>query len=149
MVGAEYPSAQIAAVTLGYALPTRYLLAAGFECREFPFLHVASCLRVGPGLGRLALMLAAVVRAGLLLRPAPSAGLRVALASGIVGALDPVPTHRLMVLRGPDVRRENARWPPEQARVVIVLGGVRVFLLKFRNQSGVLGGGTWRNIESR
>ena len=142
MVGAEYPSAVSAAVTLGYALPTRYLLAAGFECREFPFLHVASCLRV-------ALMLAAVVRAGLLLRLAPSAGLRVALASGIVGALDPVPTHRLMVLRGPDVSRENVIWPPEQARVVIVLGGVRVFLLKFRHQSGVLGGGTWRKIVSR
>ena len=31
MVGAEYPSAQIAAVTLGYALPTRYLLAAGID----------------------------------------------------------------------------------------------------------------------
>ena len=89
MVGAEYPSAQIAAVTLGYALPTRYLLAAGFECREFPFLHVASCLRVGPGLGRLALMLAAVVRAGLLLRPAPSAGLRVALASGLLATGPP------------------------------------------------------------
>jgi hypothetical protein len=143
MVGAEYPSAQIAAVTLGYALPTRYLLAAGFECREFPFL------RVGPGLGRLALMLAAVVRAGLLLRPAPSAGLRVALASGMVGARDPVPTHRLMVLRGPDVSRELVIWPPEQARVVIVLGGVGVFLLKFRHQSGVPGGSPWKNKESR
>ena len=87
MVGAEYPLARIASVTLGYALPTRYPLAAV-----------------------------------------------------MAGALDPVPTHRLMVLRGPDVRRENARWPPEQARVVIVLGGVRVFLLKFRHQSGVLGG---------
>ena len=86
MVGAEYPSAQIAAVTLGYALPTRYLLAAG-----------------------------------------------------LIGARDPVPTHPLMLLRGPDVSRETAIWPPEQARVVIVLGGVGVFLLKFRYQSRVLG----------
>ena len=55
MVGAEYPLARIASVTLGYALPTRYLLAAG-----------------------------------------------------MVGARDPVPTHPLMLLRGPDVIRDVA-----------------------------------------
>ena len=96
MVGAEYPLARIASVTLGYALPTRYPLAAG-----------------------------------------------------MVGARDPVPTHHLIVLRGPDVIRDGASWLPEQARVVIVLGGVRVFLLKFRHQSGVPGGSPWRNKESR
>ena len=84
MVGAEYLFAAAAAVTLGYALPTRHLLAAG-----------------------------------------------------MVEARDPVPTHPLMLLRGPDVIRDVALWPPEQARVVIVLGGVGVFLLKFRYQSGV------------
>ena len=84
MVGAEYPSAPTASVTLGYALPTRHLLAAV-----------------------------------------------------MAGARDPVPTHHLMVLRGPDVIRDGASWLPEQARVVIVLGGVGVFLLKFRYQSGV------------
>ena len=93
MVGAEYPSAVSAAVTLGYALPTRYLLAAGID--EFTINFDG------------------------------------------VGARDPVPTHPLMLLRGPDVIRDVALWPPEQARVVIVLGGVGVFLLKFRYQSGV------------
>ena len=92
MVGAEYPLARIASVTLGYALPTRYLLAAGID--EFTINFDG------------------------------------------VGARDPVPTHHLMVLRGPDVRRDSV-WTPEQARVVIVLGGVGVFLLKFRYQSGV------------
>ena len=86
MVGAEYPLALIAPITLGYALPTRYPLAAG-----------------------------------------------------MVGARDPVPTHHLIVLRGPDVIRDGASWLPEQARVVIVLGGVGVFLLKFPYQSRVLG----------
>ena len=85
MVGAEYPLARIASVTLGYALPTRYPLAAV-----------------------------------------------------MAGARDPVPTHHLIVLRGPDVIRDGASWLPEQARVVIVLGGVGVFLLKFRYQSRVL-----------
>ena len=93
MVGAEYPLARIASVTLGYALPTRYPLAAV-----------------------------------------------------MAGARDPVPTHHLMVLRGPDVRRDSV-WTPEQARVVIVLGGVGVFLLKFRYQSRVLGAGCFSQEE--
>ena len=84
MVGAEYLPARIASVTLGYALPTRHLLAAV-----------------------------------------------------MAGARDPVPAHHLMVLRGPDAGIAPPT-RPEQARVVIVLGGVGVFLLKFRYQSRVL-----------
>ena len=64
MVGAEYPLARIASVTLGYALPTRYLLAAGID--EFTINFDG------------------------------------------VGARDPVPTHPLMLLRGPDVIRDVA-----------------------------------------